>query len=42
MDNEGQLARISKVVGSVILGLVTLGVLINLKDVKRYIRMSTM
>ena len=34
--------RVSKIVGGVVLGLVTLGVLINMKDLRRYIRMSTM
>jgi hypothetical protein len=42
MENEGQLAKVSKIVGGVILGLVTLGLIINMKDIRRYMRMSTM
>ena len=42
MDNEGQIGRMSRILGGVVLGLITLGVLINLKDLKRYVRMSTM
>jgi hypothetical protein len=34
--------RVAKIVGGVVLSLVTVGVIINMKDLKRYIRMSTM
>jgi hypothetical protein len=34
--------KISKVVGSMVLGLFVLGMLINAKDIRRYMRMSTM
>jgi hypothetical protein len=33
---------LSKVVGGVLLGLVIYGIIANLPDVKRYIRISTM
>jgi hypothetical protein len=36
------MGKAAKIVGGVVLGLVTLGVLINMKDLQRYIRMSTM
>lgn len=31
-----------KIIGSVVLGVATIGLLANLKDVKRYVRMSMM
>jgi hypothetical protein len=34
--------KLSKVVGGLVLGLVALGMIINAKDIKRYVRMSTM
>ena len=36
------LGKISKVVGSVVVGLFVLGIIVNSKDIRRYIRMSTM
>ena len=36
------MGKAARIVGGVVLGLVTLGVIINMKDLKRYIRMSTM
>jgi hypothetical protein len=36
------MGRAVVIVGSVVLGLATLGLLVNLRDVKRYVRMSTM
>jgi len=36
------MGKAARIVGGVVLGLVTLGVLINMKDLQRYIRMSTM
>jgi hypothetical protein len=34
--------KTAKIVGGVVLSVLTLGVIINMKDLKRYIRMSTM
>jgi len=34
--------KLSKVVGSIVLGLFAIGMIVNSKDIKRYIRMSTM
>lgn len=36
------LGRVSKVVGSVFLGLFVLGMIVNAKDIVRYVRISTM
>ncbi|HWD00398.1 MAG TPA: hypothetical protein VG456_26760 [Candidatus Sulfopaludibacter sp.] len=36
------LGKLSKVVGGVVLGLVALGMIINMKDIRRYVRISTM
>jgi hypothetical protein len=37
-----ELGKLSKVVGSVVLGLFFLGMLVNSKDIRRYMRMSMM
>jgi hypothetical protein len=34
--------RVSKVVGGVVLGLFVLGMIVNAKDIARYVRISTM
>jgi hypothetical protein len=34
--------RLSKAVGGLVLGLIALGMIINAKDIRRYMRMSTM
>jgi len=34
--------RMSKFVGGIVLGLVVIGMLVNAKDIRRYVRMSTM
>jgi hypothetical protein len=34
--------KLTKVVGGVVLGLVALGMIINAKDIRRYVRMTTM
>ena len=34
--------KVSKIVGSVVLGLVALGMIINMKDIRRYVRMTAM
>ena len=36
------MGKTARIVGGVMLGLVTLGVIVNMKDLARYIRMSTM
>jgi hypothetical protein len=36
------MGKTAKIVGSVVLSLVAVGLLVNLKDVKRYVRMSMM
>jgi Family of unknown function (DUF6893) len=36
------LAKLSKVVGGVMLGLFALGMIVNAKDIRRYVRMSSM
>jgi hypothetical protein len=36
------IGKVSKIVGSVVLGLVALGMIINMKDIKRYVRMTAM
>jgi len=36
------IGKLSKMVGGVVLGLVALGLLINAKDIRRYVRMTTM
>ncbi len=36
------LGKVSKVVGSIVLGLFAIGVIVNAKDIRRYVRMSTM
>jgi len=36
------LGKVTKVVGGVVLGLFVLGMIVNSKDIKRYIRISTM
>jgi hypothetical protein len=33
--------KLTKVVGGVVLGLVALGMIINAKDIRRYVRMTT-
>jgi len=37
-----ELGRVSRLIGGVVIGLVVLGMIINSKDIRRYIRMSTM
>ena len=37
-----ELGKVSRVMGSIALGLVVLGLLVNAKDVLQYIRISTM
>jgi len=34
--------KLSKAVGGLVLGLIALGMIINAKDIRRYVRMSTM
>jgi len=36
------IGKLSKMVGGVVLGLVALGLIINAKDIRRYVRMTTM
>jgi hypothetical protein len=36
------IGKLSKTVGTVVLGLIALGMIINAKDIRRYVRMSTM
>ena len=36
------MGKAAAILGSVVLGLATIGLLVNLKDVKRYVRISTM
>lgn len=36
------MGKTAKIIGGVVIALATIGLLANLKDVKRYIRMSTM
>jgi hypothetical protein len=36
------MGKITTVLGNIVVGLVALGVLANLHDIERYIRMSTM
>ena len=36
------LGKLTKVVGGMVLGLVALGMIINAKDIRRYMRMTTM
>ena len=37
-----EIGTISKTLGGVVLGLIALGMIINAKDIRRYLRMSTM
>ena len=41
-QEENQMWKIAKIVGGVVLTVATIGVIVNLKDLKRYVRMSTM
>lgn len=34
--------KLSKIVGATVLGVIVLGMLVNSKDIARYVRMSTM
>jgi hypothetical protein len=36
------MGKVTMVLGGIVVGLITLGVLANLHDIKRYVRMSTM
>ena len=36
------MGKTAKIVGGIVLGLFTLGLIINAKDMARYVRMSTM
>ncbi len=36
------MGKTAKIIGGVVLGLVALGLIVNAKDLARYVRMSTM
>jgi hypothetical protein len=36
------IGKLTKAVGGLVLGLIALGMIINAKDIRRYMRMSTM
>jgi len=37
-----ELGKLTKIIGATVLGVIVLGVLVNSKDIARYVRMSTM
>jgi hypothetical protein len=37
-----EVGKLSKIVGATVLGMIAVGILVNSKDIKRYVRMSMM
>jgi hypothetical protein len=37
-----QFGKLSRVVGAAVLGIIVVGVIVNSKDIARYVRMSTL
>ncbi len=42
VQEEAEMGKVTRIIGGVIVTLAAIGLLINLKDVKRYVRISTM